>query len=84
MRRSMAETIVSKKVKMDRAYNEKGGLMKEVTEGEMEGKRGPGRKRIGMIYELMENEHSGDLNRRAEDRQEWRIWLPGTCRTAEH
>ena len=46
------------------------GLMKEVMEGKMEGKRGSGRKRIGMIDELMENERYGDLNRRAED--QWR------------
>ena len=57
-------------------------LMKEVMEGKMEGKRGPGRKRIGMIDELMENERYGDLKRRAEDRQKWRVWLPGTCRMA--
>ena len=40
--------------------------MKEVMKGKMEGKRGPGRKWIGMIDELMENEHYGDLKRRAK------------------
>ena len=60
------------------------GLMKEVMEGKMEGKRGRGRKRIGMIDELMENKQYGDLKRRAEDRQGWRVWLPVTCRVAEH
>ena len=50
----------------------------------MEGKRGPGRKRIGMIDNLIEKERYGDLKRRAEDRQGWRVWLPGTCRMAEH
>ena len=30
--------------------------MKEVTEEKIEGKRGPGRKRIGMIDELIEKE----------------------------
>ena len=58
--------------------------MKEVMERKMEGKRGRGRKRIGMIDELMENKQYGDLKRRAEDRQGWRVWLPGTCRVAEH
>ena len=47
------------------------GLMKEVVEGKIEGKRGRGRKRVGMIDELMENEQYGDLKRRAEDRQGW-------------
>ena len=37
------------------------GLMKEVMEGKMEGKRERGKKRIGMIDELMENEQYGDL-----------------------
>ncbi len=60
------------------------GLMKEVMKGKMEGKRRPDRKRIAMIDELMENERYGDLKRRAEDRQGWRVWLSGTCRVAEH
>ena len=58
--------------------------MKEVMEGKMEGKRGRSRKRIGMVDELMENEQYGDLKRRAEDRQGWRVWLPGTCCVPEH
>ena len=49
------------------------GQMKEVMEVKMEGKRGRGRKRIGMIDELMENELYGDLKRRVEDRQGWRV-----------
>ena len=32
-----------KEEKLDRAYNERGRLMKEVIEGKMVGKRGPGR-----------------------------------------
>ena len=60
------------------------GLMKEVMEGKMEGKRGRDRKRIGMIDELMENELYGGLKRRALDRQGLRVWLPRTCRVAEH
>ena len=69
---------------IDRVYNEGDGLMKQVMEWKMEGKRGPGSKRIGMIDEVMENERYGDLKRRAEDRQGWRVWLPATCRMAEH
>ena len=60
------------------------GLMKEVMKGKIEGKRGRGRKRIGVIDELVDNEQYGDLKRRAEDRQGWGVWLPGTCRVAEH
>ena len=80
-KRSIAETIVRRK------KNWKGhivrGLMKEVMKGKMEGKRGRGRKRIGMIDELMKNKKYGDLKRRAEDRQGWRVLLPGTCRVAK-
>ena len=60
------------------------GLMKEVIEEQMMGKRGPCRKRIGTIDDLLEKERYGDLKKRAENRQEWRIWLPGACRMAEH
>ena len=65
-------------------YSVMDGPMKEGMQGKMEGKRGRGRKRIGMIDELMLNEQYVDLKRRAEDRQRWRVWLPGTCRVAEH
>ena len=80
----MAETIVRRKKNGIGHIMRGDGLMKEVMEGKMEGKRGPGRKRIGMIDELMLNEQYVDLKRRAEDRQGWRVWLPGTCRVAEH
>ncbi len=41
--------------------------MKEVIEGQMAGKRRPGRKRIGMIDNLLGRERYGDLKRRAEN-----------------
>ena len=53
-------------------------------DGKLDEKRGPGRKRVGMIDDLLEKKQYGDLKRRAEDRQEWIIWLPGTCRSTEH
>ena len=80
----MVETIVRRKKNWIGHIMRGDGLMKEVMEGKMVGKRGRGRKRIGMIDELMENEQYGDLKRRAEDRQGWRVSLPGTCRVAEH
>ena len=39
---------------------------------------------MGMIDNLLEKKQHGDLKRRAEKRQAWRVWLPGTCRMAEH
>ena len=83
-KRTMAETIVRRKKNWIGQIMRGNGLMKEVMEGRMEGKRGPGRKRIGMIGDLLEQERYGDVTRRAENRHEWRIWLPGTCRMAEH
>ena len=83
-KRFMAETIVRRKKNWIGHIMKGDGLMKEVMEEKMEGKRGRGRKRIGMIDELMENKQYGDLKRRAEDRQGWKVWLPGTCRVAEH
>ena len=59
------------------------GLLKDVLEGRMLGKRPRGRPRIGMIDELMEGSFV-KMKRRAEIREEWREWMPGTCRKAEY
>ena len=42
----------------------------------MDFKRGPGRKRKGMIEK---NERYRDVKRRAENQSEYKVWLPGTC-----
>ncbi len=47
--------------------------MKEVMEGKMEGKRGPGRKLKGMIDDLLQKVPYGDFKRRAENRQDWSL-----------
>ena len=59
------------------------GLLKWVLEGRMEGKRKRGRPRIGMLDELKEGSYV-KMKRRAEDREKWKIWMPGTCRQAEN
>ena len=59
------------------------GLLKQVLKGRMEGKRGRGRPRTGMLDELIVGSY-GDMKRRAENRVEWRNWVPWTCRKAEH
>ena len=60
---------------MDRAYPEGEGLLKEVIEGKMEGKRPRGRRRIGLLDESKKGSYV-DMKRRAEDRQMWRNWVP--------
>jgi hypothetical protein len=51
------------------------GLLKLVLEGRMEGTRRRGRKRIGMIDDIMHGSY-GQMKRRAEDREGWRDGLP--------
>ena len=48
------------------------GLMRDVIEGRLEGKRPRGRKRTGMLDELMDRRSYVEMKRRAEDRMEWR------------
>ena len=55
------------------------GLLREVTEGRMEGKRSRGRPRNGMLDELLVGSYR-DMKRLAENRSEWRSWMPWTCR----
>ena len=59
------------------------GLMLEVMEGRMEGKRGRGRKRIEMLDDMTENSYV-EMKRKAQDRREWRNWMPRTCFGADH
>ena len=47
--------------------------MKEV----IEGKRTRGRPQKGMVDELIGSSY-GDMKRRAEDTEEWKIWIPWT------
>ena len=51
------------------------GLLKEVIEGRMDGKRPRGRKRIGFLN-LIKKGTYGEMKRRAEDRGVWRRWMP--------
>ena len=59
------------------------GLLKQVIEGRMEGRRGRGRPRTGMLDDLKETSYV-NMKRRAEDREAWKVWVPRTCRKAEN
>src|SRR6476619_3540285 len=52
------------------------GLMKLVLEERMEGKRPRGRPRMGMVDDVLDETY-GDMKRKAENRQNWRIGSQG-------
>ena len=54
------------------------GLLKEVIKERMEGKRTRGRTQKGMLDKLKVSSY-GDMKRRAEDREEWKNWMPLIC-----
>ena len=60
------------------------GIKKDAIEGQLEGKQPRGRKRTGMLDELMDRCSYVEIKRRAEDRMELRGWEPRTCLTAEY
>ena len=82
-KRSLIETIVNRKKNWIGHILRGDGLMKDVMEGRMEGKRVRGRRRKGMLDDLIDGTYA-ELKRRAEDRVGWRGWTPRTCLTAEH
>jgi len=55
------------------------GLLREVMEGKMDGKRPRGRRRMGMFEELYEKESYGIMKTRAEDQILLKCWMPRTC-----
>jgi exonuclease III len=81
--RSLVESIVKRKKNWIGHVVRGNGLLKLVLEGRMDGKRPRGRPRIGMIDELKEGSYV-DMKRRAEDRENWRVWMPGTCLRTEN
>ena len=60
------------------------GMLRNVIEGKMDGKRTRGRKRVGMLDGLMGEGGYSELKERAQDRQGWRGWMPWTCLRTEH
>jgi len=82
--RHLVSTVVMRKKKWIGHVIRGQSLMKFVMEGRMEGKRPRGRKRMGMLEELLEGQTYEVLRRRAVDRTEWRKWIPRTCLRAEH
>ena len=56
------------------------GLLKDVIEGRIDGKRPRGRKRVGMLSDTKKDGYA-NMKRRTENRELWRNWMPRrTCR----
>ena len=51
------------------------GLLMELIEGKMDGKRSRGRPRIGMLEELKDKGSYQQMKRRAENRSEWKGYI---------
>ena len=81
-KRILIENIVRRKKNWIGHILRGNGLVLEVMEGRMEGKHGTGR--LGMLDELMDEISYENMKRKAQNRAEWRDWLPWTCRKAEH
>jgi hypothetical protein len=81
--RSLVDTIMRRKKNWIGHVLRGEGLLRDVIEGRMVGKRPRGRRRVGMIDDLKEGSYV-IMKRRAEDRDVWKSWMPRTCQTAEH
>jgi hypothetical protein len=82
-KRHLVDLIVQRKKNWIGHVMRGDGLLRDIIEGRMEGKRPKGRPRIGMLKELIEDSFE-NMKRRTEDRLKWRCWVPRTCREAEH
>ena len=83
-RRTMLETIMKRKKSWIGHVIRREGLLTEIIEGRMEGKRTRGRKRIGMLNDLIGDGSYVQMKRRAEDRSGWRNWKPMDLSLTEH
>ena len=82
--KNLLNTIVKRKTNWIGHVLRGDGLMKDMIEGRIDGKRGRGRRRLSMLHELMEGGSYEQLKRKAEDRELWRKWVPRTCLRAEN
>ena len=81
--RSFVDAIVKRKKNWIGHVVRGEGLLKQVLEGRMEGKRPRGRPRMGMIDDIKEGSYV-KMKRRAENRAEWQTWMPRTCLRTEN
>ena len=81
--RTMVETIIRRKKNWIGHILRHDSLFRDIMEGKLKGRRARGRPRIGMLNELKEGSFA-TMKRRAEDRENWKSWKPGTCLRTEH
>jgi len=72
-----------KKNRIEHVWREN-GLLRDVLEGRMLGKRVRGRPRMRMIDDLTEGGMYDWMKRRPERREEWKVWVPGACIRAHY
>src|SRR6476619_7148994 len=77
-KRSLIKTIWDRKKNWIGHVVRGDGLMKLVLKGIMEEERPRGRPRMGMIDDVLDETY-GDMKRKAENRENLRIWKPRTC-----
>ena len=82
-KRCLLETIIKRKKNWIGHIIREEGLLLDVMEGRMDGKRTRGRKRLGML-DLLEEGNYVEMKERAKDREAWRNWMPRTCLRAEN
>ena len=70
------KTIISRKKNWIGHILRRESLLKEVMEGRLMGRRGRGRRRIGMLDGLQEDGPYVTMERKASDRSVWRCWTP--------
>ena len=63
---------------MDRHALRHDGLLKEVIEGRMEGKRVRVRPKLGMLNDLISHSYV-EMKRKTEYREHWKSFMPWTC-----
>jgi hypothetical protein len=77
--RQLMDTIRNRKRKWIGHVIREEGLLKEIIEGRMEGKRNRGRPRVGMLDNLIMHTYV-EMKRRTEERKKnWRSYMPWTC-----
>ena len=74
-RRQLIKRIIKTKKRWIGHVLRGNGLLKEVIEGRIDGRRPRGRKRLGMLSELKEDGYA-KMKRRTENRELWRKWMP--------